>query len=209
MVVFTSDNGATQQSSQEPLRGNKGGYYEGGIREPFIAYFPNKIKPNTVNHTPIINVDLYPTFVALAGGKPQSKLDGENLLPLFFGNTTTTKRQSIFWHFPGYLDDPVIRGRDNDFRTRPVTALRKGNWKIHVYHEEWILNKGEDRKKGIELYDLQNDEGERMDVSSSNPTKREELLKEVLRWWKKTGAKLPVPTDTQHPLQTDDGEEGN
>ncbi|MCH5719262.1 sulfatase [Niabella hibiscisoli] len=84
LVIFTSDNGATQQSPQEPLRGNKGSYYEGGIREPFIAYWPGQIKNGTVNSTPIINLDLYPTFMALAGNA-QYKSDGENLLPLMLG----------------------------------------------------------------------------------------------------------------------------
>jgi arylsulfatase A-like enzyme len=36
LFIFTSDNGGTQQSSQAPLRGNNGAYYEGGIR--FLAF---------------------------------------------------------------------------------------------------------------------------------------------------------------------------
>lgn len=204
LVIFTSDNGATQQSSQEPLRGNKGCYYEGGIREPFLAYFPTKIKAG-INQTPIINLDLYPTFVALANGKVNKDLDGENLLPIFFGEKQSTQRQSIFWHFPGYLNDPVIRGRDKDFRTRPVTTMRKGDWKIHLYHEEWVLNKGNDRFKGIELYDLQTDEGETTDLSKTNTQKRDELLKELLAWMKKTKAKLPAPIDATHLLNDNDG----
>jgi hypothetical protein len=35
----------------------------------------------------------------------------------------------IFWHFPGYLDRPVIRGRDPVFRIRPVTVMRSDDWK--------------------------------------------------------------------------------
>ena len=85
LVVFTSDNGATGQSLQEPLRGNKGAYYEGGIREPFIAVWPGKIAAGTRSDVPIVNVDLYPTFLAAARATvPADKmLDGENLLPLF------------------------------------------------------------------------------------------------------------------------------
>ena len=112
LVVFTSDNGGTQQSLQEPLRGNKGRYYEGGIREPFIVRWPGVLKPGSRCDVPIVNIDLYPTFLAAAGASvPEGKmLDGESLLPLLQGKGSL-KRESIFWHFPGYLDNPVTRGR--------------------------------------------------------------------------------------------------
>lgn len=202
LVIFTSDNGGIQQSSQEPLRGNKGCYYDGGVREPFIAYWPGKIKEGTINNTPIINLDLYPTFLA-AAGNPNIKLDGENLLPLFTAKTSATKRESIFWHFPGYLNKPVIRGRDEIFRSRPVTAMCKGDWKILLFHEEWILNGGMkniEANNAVEIYNLKEDEGERHNLASLNKKKRDELLKDVLEWMKATKAKWPVPFDATHQL---------
>ncbi|MBB6052892.1 sulfatase [Armatimonas rosea] len=186
IVVFTSDNGATQQSSQEPLRGSKGGYYEGGIREPLIVRWPGVTKPGSVCATPVINIDFYPTFLEAAGAKPPKLLDGESLVPLLKGGSTL-KRQAIFWHFPGYLNDPVIRGRDKDFRTRPISVIRKGDWKLHLYHEEWVLDGG---KNALELYNLKDDIGERSNLADTNPSKRDELLKDLLAWIKSTNAPL-------------------
>jgi arylsulfatase A-like enzyme len=210
LVIFTSDNGATQQSSQEPLRGNKGCYYEGGIREPFIAVWPNKIKPGTDQNTPIINIDLYPTFLAAAGNSAIQP-DGENLLPLFKGETETTKRDKIFWHFPGYLNDPVIRGRDKIFRTRPVTTMRKGDWKILLYHEEWLLGSGaktNDNCNAVEIYNLKEDEGERVDLSNINIPKRDELLGDLLKWIQEVKAPLPTAiTETNKPVISVGGKE--
>jgi arylsulfatase A-like enzyme len=196
LFIFTSDNGGTQQSSQEPLRGSKGGYYEGGIREPFIAYWPGVIKPGATNTTPVHNVDLYPTFLTVAGaGIPKDKtLDGESLLPLFKGGGKL-KRQAIFWHFPGYLDSPVIRGRDPVFRTRPVSVIRKGEWKLHLYHEEWQLDGGlakVETNNAVELYNIAQDIGERNNLANSNKAKRDELLDELLAWFKAAQAPLPV-----------------
>ena len=194
LVIFTSDNGATQQSSQEPLRGNKGCYYEGGIREPFIAVWPNKIKPGTEQNTPIINIDLYPTFLAAAGNSAIQP-DGENLLPLFKGETETTKRDKIFWHFPGYLDAPVRRGRDPVFRTRPVSVIHQGDWKLHLYHEEWLLDGGRAglaTNRAVELYNLKDDLGERHDLAQSHPGKRDELLSDLLKWMGSVKAVLPT-----------------
>lgn len=196
LVIFMSDNGGTQQSSQEPLRGSKGGYYEGGIREPFIAYWPGVIKPGSHSDVPIHNVDLFPTFLAVAGAAaPKDKqLDGESLLPLF-KQSGSLKRQAIFWHFPGYLDAPVIRGRDPIFRTRPVSVIRKGDWKLHLYHEEWLLDGGREKiatNNAVELYNIAADIGERNNLVNVNKAKRDELLDDLLKWFKAVNAPLPT-----------------
>ncbi|MFT6596553.1 MAG: arylsulfatase A-like enzyme, partial [Akkermansiaceae bacterium] len=68
LVIFTSDNGPHGSVSRaEPLRGVKGMYYEGGIREPFLVRYPGVVKAGSTNVTPIIQIDLYPTFLELAG----------------------------------------------------------------------------------------------------------------------------------------------
>jgi len=192
LVVFTSDNGGTQQSSQEPLRGNKGCYYEGGIRVPFVAAWPGTIAPGRCE-VPVHHVDLFPTFLAAAGATTTAALDGESLLPLFRGARGPT-RPAIFWHFPGYLDDPVTRGRDPVFRTRPVSAVRKGDRKLLLYHEEWVLDGGRGRlatNNAVELYDLRADPGERTNLAPTDPAARDELLGDLLRWLDATRAPLP------------------
>lgn len=207
LIIFSSDNGGTPNSSQEPLRGNKGSFYEGGIRVPFIARWPGKIKAGTFNNTPVINLDLYPTFAALAHIKvPANKiLDGENLLPLFLGQQPSTLRDKIFWHFPGYLDRTVNRGRDSIFRTRPVTTMRKGDFKIMLYHEEWVLDGGWNKRmsnNSVELFNLKTDPGEHKNIASSNPQKRDEMIKDLQMWMKTTGAKMAtVRTPAQEAMK--------
>ncbi len=67
VVFFTADNGGLPQSPQTPLRGFKGMYYEGGIRVPMFVRWPGKVAAGSVSDVPVINVDLYPTFLQLAG----------------------------------------------------------------------------------------------------------------------------------------------
>jgi arylsulfatase A-like enzyme len=196
IIVFTSDNGGTPASSQEPLRGNKGGYYEGGIREPMIVRWPGVVTPGTTCDTPVVNQDFYPTFVAAAGGTPPAgvTLDGVSLLPLL-KQSGPLAREAVFWHFPGYLDKPVIRGRDSVFRTRPVSVIRKGDWKLHLYHEEWQLDGGRAAlatNHAVELYHLKADPGERNDLATKDVAKRDELLGDLLKWIADT--KAPMPT---------------
>lgn len=197
LVLFTSDNGGTQQSSQEPLRGSKGGYYEGGIREPMIVRWPGMVRPGSTCDTPVSNIDFFPTFLDAAGARPPKDkiLDGVSLVPLLRG-ASGLKRQSLFWHFPGYLNDPVIRGRDPVFRTRPVSVIRKGDFKLHLYHEEWQLDGGRGKlstNRAVELYNLRSDPGERHDLVTKLPAKRDELLNDLLAWQKSTIA--PMPTE--------------
>src|SRR5690606_7335471 len=146
--------------------------------------------PGSECHVPIINVDLYPTFLAAAGAEvpPGKVLDGESLMPLLRGEGQL-KRAAIFWHFPGYLNTPVRRGREGDvrlgFRTRPVSVIRKGDWKLHLFHEEWQLDGGREQLSAngaVELYNIAEDVGERNDLANREPQKRDELLNDLLAW---------------------------
>lgn len=201
LVVFTSDNGSTRTSSQEPLRGNKGGYYEGGIREPFVVRWPGRIAAGRTEATPIFNIDFYPTFLAAAGAPvPEGKvLDGADLMPLFLGEAGAVEalaERPLYWYFPGYLNAPVLRGRDPDFRTRPVTVMRQGDWKLHLYHEEWVLDGGAGglpENRAVELYHLGRDVGEHHDLSGSEPIVRDRMLDLMLAW--KQSVPAPFPTE--------------
>jgi arylsulfatase A-like enzyme len=193
-VFFTSDNGGLPQSPQTPLRGFKGMYYEGGIRVPMIARLPGKVSAGSQSSAPVVNIDLYPTFLALAGAAaPQGKvLDGESLVPVLTGSGPLN-RKSVYWHFPGYLNGPNPGSRDPIFRTRPVTVIRKGDWKLHLFHEEWSLDGGRDSvdtNNSVELYNLANDIGEQSNLASRNKKMRDELLGELLAWKESTNAKF-------------------
>ncbi len=193
LIIFTSDNGGTHVS-QEPLRGKKGCYYEGGIRVPMIAHWPGVVRAGSTCDVPVLNVDFYPTFLDAAGAEPpKSPLDGASLVPLLKGDSKL-ERHSIFWHFPGYLNGPVPRGRDPVFRTRPVSVIRKGDWKLHLYHEQWQLDGGRkmlDRNNATELYNLATDPGERKNLTQSQTEKRDELLGDLLAWMEHASARLP------------------
>jgi len=188
IVVFTSDNGGVWKvSKQYPLRAGKGAYYEGGIREPFLIRWPAKIKPGK-SDTPVSGLDFFPTFLAAAGAeKPKGKiLDGHNLLPMMTGKAKLEDR-ALYWHFPIYLQAYAKKGekvqtQDPLFRTRPGSAIRRGDWKLIQYFEN----------NDLELYNLKEDIGEANNLADKNPKKVKELLSELEAWRKKTNA--PVPT---------------
>ena len=202
LVIFTSDNGALPVSPPTPLRGFKGMYYEGGVRVPMIARWPGVIEAGTTCDVPVMNIDFYPTFLELAGHKvPFNKtLDGASLKPLFEGETAVTTRP-LFWFFPGYLDNSNPGAKNDIFRTPPVTTIRKGPWKLHLFHEEWILDDHQDKTspwKSIELYNLDEDISESENVAMEKPEVALELLEEVLSWHEKVGAKLPTVKDGEN-----------
>jgi arylsulfatase A-like enzyme len=190
IVVFFSDNGGVAKvTDMEPLRGDKGTYYEGGIREPFFIKWPGVVKPGTKSDVPIIGVDLYPTFCEMAGAKLPGKqlLDGVSLVPLLDGRIDTLGERALFWHFPAYLqvgaDVEGQESRDPLFRTRPCSIIRLGDWKLHQYFEDG----------GLELYNLKDDVSEKRNLAREMPEKTRELLQRLERWRKKVGA--PVPSE--------------
>jgi len=95
----------------------------------------------------------------------------------------------------------VIRGRDPVFRTRPVSVIHKGDWKLHLYHEEWQLDGGRDKldtNHAVELYHLAEDIGERNNLAAANPAKRDELLDDLFAWFDTVRAPLPTEKNPKY-----------
>ncbi|MEC8650017.1 MAG: sulfatase [Verrucomicrobiota bacterium] len=184
LVVFCSDNGGIAAvNSQAPWRAGKGSYYEGGIRQPLVMYWPKTIAPGECAEL-VNSLDFYPTFIDVAGLPIKENLDGVSLVPLMSGSGTW-KSVPQFWHFPVYLqayNGAKDQARDPLFRTRPGSALRMDQWKLHEYFEDGA----------IELYDLSNDPGEQHNLVDLLPTKAAEL-KRILEDWRRTVA-APVPS---------------
>ena len=185
VVVFFSDNGGHGPvTGMEPLRGSKGMVYEGGIRVPMIVRWPGSVKPGSRSSVPVIGVDFFPTILEIAGVEksPDQVLDGESIVKLLQGETVL-ERKALFWHFPVYIEGRRKGNRDPNFRARPSSVIRQGDWKLIEYFEDGDL----------ELFHLSEDIGETRNLADENPAKREELHS-VLVAWRKT-VQAPVPTE--------------
>ena len=187
LLLFTSDNGGVWKTSKQwPLRAGKGSYYEGGIREPMIVRWPGRVQPGSVCHVPVCGIDFFPTFLAAAEiESPEGKiLDGVSLMPLLLGKGTIPERP-LFWHFPIYLEayfkDEPFETRDAKFRTRPGSAMRLGKWKLLEFFED----------EGLELYNLEDDIGEKKNLAESNPAITADLQAMLQGWRAETSAPVP------------------
>ncbi len=198
LVLFTSDNGGIYNiSRQSPLRGEKGSYYEGGIRVPMAVRWPGKVRPRTVCHTPVSGIDFFPTFLDAAGvSVPRTKtLDGASLMPLLTDTKELPKRP-LFWHFPVYLQaygQGNVETRDPLFRTRPGSAMRLGRWKLQEYFEDG----------GLELYDLQNDIGERRNLAEMLPDTTKQLHQILKDWRRQTHALVPSEPNPRYSSESE------
>ena len=193
LIVFTSDNGGVGGYEREgiggkdttdnaPLRGGKGTLHEGGIRVPYVFRWKGTIPAGSVSETPIISVDLHPSLLELSGAPaPENQpLDGVSYVSALKDPSSKLGRDSLFWHFPGYLGSS-----GNTWRTKPVGVIRDGNWKLIENLEDHSL----------ELYDLSADLSEKNNLASSQPEKAAALLSKLNDWRKSVGAKLPTPND--------------
>ncbi len=148
IVFFCSDNGAAERweqfDSSGPLRGKKRDLYEGGIRTPMIARWPDTIQPDTTSDQPWYFADVLPTLADLAGAKKPKGIDGISVLPTLMGKKQNLKDRYFYWEF---------------FEGGFVQAVRWRDWKA-----VWPTP-----GKPLELYDLSNDVGETTDVAAQNP----------------------------------------
>jgi arylsulfatase A len=152
LILFTSDNGA-HQGSALPLRGKKATMYEGGFRVPCIVRWPGKIPAGVTNDEVAATVDLLPTFAKLAGGNaPDDRpIDGKDIRSLLFGeaNAKSPHEHYLFPHLNG--------------------ALRSGKWKFYPWPEGAGKKDKVQLKKGMQLYDLSEDIGEKKNLALEQP----------------------------------------
>jgi arylsulfatase A len=170
LVLFTSDNGGTPRAVNTPLRGFKGSTWEGGMREPTIAWWPGKIPAGTSTDEITGMMDVLPTFVKLADGKlpADRKFDGGDIWPLLSGEPGAKSPHDVFHYFRGLR----------------LEAIRSGPWKLRLVSGD---GKGA-RAKNVasptaQLYHLGNDIGETTDVAGANPevVKRLQTLAEAMK----------------------------
>lgn len=153
LVVFQSDNGGGGPCDNAPLRGGKSQMWEGGLRVPFIARWPGRIPAGTVTDAFLTSLDLFPTFLAVAGAEsPRGVvLDGFNMLPVLQGKTRSV-RNEMFWE-------------------------RRGDRAARVGSLKWV-----ETGKGGGLFDLSQDVGEKHDLSSERPELLARLKARFAAW---------------------------
>lgn len=167
LIFYASDNGSYRRDRVGPLRGVKGGNWEGGIRVPGIFSWPGVIRPG-VRTTPAGHVDLLPTVCGLLGLAPPAgvHLDGADLSPLLTGGDVPfVRRQPFFWHLQ---------------RSRPIVALRDGPWSLvaepdyelssdNLFREEWIPAIKQGGYRGFQLFNLEHDPAQERDLAAAEP----------------------------------------
>ena len=101
LIFFLSDNGGPGKvSDNSPLRGFKGDLWDGGIRVPFIASWPGRWPEGVTYDSMVINLDIAPTALALAGVEPdpaQPAMDGVNLDPHMRYVTNDAPHEVFYW----------------------------------------------------------------------------------------------------------------
>lgn len=162
IVLFSSDNGPHLEGgadpdyfdSNGPFKGYKRDLYEGGIREPMIAWWPGKIKAGSTSDLISAFWDVMPTLTDIAGVKSPEKLDGISFLPTLLGEKGQKQHETMYWEFHEQ------NGRQ---------AIRKGSWKLVKYN---VLIP---QKTTTELFDLSKDPGEENDLANKYPNIVKEL----------------------------------
>jgi arylsulfatase A-like enzyme len=139
-LMFLSDNGGSGNGGNAPLKAGKSAMWEGGLRVPFIAWWPGRVPAGKVSDEFLTSLEMLPTCAAAAGAKLTSgvELDGFDLLPVLRGEKKSP-RAEMFW------------------QRRSDKAARVGQWK-------WV-----ESAKGGGLFDLAADLAETRDLSAEKP----------------------------------------
>ena len=158
IVVFFHDNGPNGTRWNGDMEGRKGSTEEGGTRSPLLIRWPNGIKPGTEVKQIASVLDLLPTITEMAGvsDKTKKKLDGRSLVKL--------------------LNEPD--SKDLEYLKSIVPRILISSWKSKVGARDQRFRLD---YKG-RLYDMENDPGQRIDVSKKFPKVFTRLTHEVNKY---------------------------
>jgi arylsulfatase A-like enzyme len=170
LVVFTSDNGpwltrGVDGGSAGLLRDGKGSTWEGGMREPAIAWWPGRIRPGSVEPGLASTLDVFVTCLALAGAPlPADRvIDGVDMTPLLTGAGPSRRDFMLY------------------YRGAELYAARQGPFKAHFITQP-AYGGGEARAHDPPLlYHLEHDPSEARDVAQDHPEALARIRKEVER----------------------------
>lgn len=135
------------------------------MREPFVAWWPGRIKAGQVVQDMGSTLDFLPTILSLAGAKVPSDrvLDGADISQALLGKGSSERDVMFF------------------YRGARLFAVRKGQYKAH-YITKPAYGKGEEIKHDPPLlFHLGHDPSEKFDVAAKNPKVLEDIRKEVDR----------------------------
>lgn len=156
LVMFMSDNGPERNTpgTAAPLRGTKHTVYEGGLRVPFIAWWPRTIPAGRVSHDFLTALDVLPTLAALTGATlpPDLKLDGSDIAGILLGRPgAAVPRDRSLYSLYG-------------LNQRRLESMRVGHWKLHLTAQPL-------------LFDLRSDPSETGDTAAAHPEIVERLTR--------------------------------
>jgi arylsulfatase A-like enzyme len=167
LVVFTSDNGpwltqGDQGGSAGLLKDGKGSTWEGGMREPAIAWMPGTVPSGAVSHELASTLDLLPTACNLAGIDPPADrpLDGYDITAALTGGKSP--RKEMFY-----------------YRGFELMAVRNGSWKAHFKTQSGYGQPQAETHDPPLLFNLEVDPSERFNVAAANAGVLEEIGKLV------------------------------
>lgn len=158
IIMFSSDNGATFNggvkvdffNSVDGLRGLKTDVFEGGIREPFLARWPGKIKAGSTSDLVSVQYDLMATLAELTHQDP-GNTNGLSFLSTLLGKNSQQKiHEYIYWEYP---------------EKGGQIAIRMGKWKgVKI-----DVRKNTYAKSPWMIFDLENDRNETKDLAKQYP----------------------------------------